>query len=158
MKRIVLDPSKVTYDGKGFTVVMSEKELTEKFKSLQEDISNQLCDQENNEEVDQEVEDYYNEHWKSYIENPDGSLNLNKIKNELFDYHDLANNLCTIYYEITGHRLSYPDYTVNSVLSAHDLMLEDLKQMWEEDYREENECTCGLKEISDEEFDNLKDL
>jgi hypothetical protein len=42
MKKVKLDPSKVTYDGKSFTVVITEKELNKKFKRLSKSIKKQL--------------------------------------------------------------------------------------------------------------------
>lgn len=43
-KKVVLDPSKVKFDGNSFTVVYTKKQLKKKFKALQKNIDKQLTE------------------------------------------------------------------------------------------------------------------
>jgi hypothetical protein len=57
-------------------------------------------------------------------------------------FHD---ELPNVYSEVTGGRLSYPDYTAGAVISAFHDHLEDQRKYWEEDFREDNDCNCGME-------------
>ena len=56
-------------------------------------------------------------------------------------YHD---TLPEVYCHITGNVLSYPDYPAASVICAYEDNLERERGFWEECFREENDCRCGL--------------
>lgn len=49
---------------------------------------------------------------------------LEQIKKELCDYHDMMENAGSVYYEITGGRMSKPNYTADAVLSV----VEEIRQ------------------------------
>jgi len=52
--------------------------------------------------------DEYEEFWKQLVENPDGTINMEKLMNELSDYSALMDNANKVYYAVTGGRLSKP--------------------------------------------------
>jgi hypothetical protein len=85
-------------------------------------------------------------HWKDILENKDGSININQLKLELDDYSKLAKRMSVLTSEMTGGRLSYPTYSVKTILQAHeDCKALDREQQIEDD-KEDGECSlCGSK-------------
>lgn len=67
--------------------------------------------------VDPEVEQCYQEFWKGIICNEDGSINIEQLKKELYDYSRVLDNVPAVYCEITGGLLSYPTYKSETVLN-----------------------------------------
>jgi hypothetical protein len=48
----------------------------------------------------------YREFWKDIVERPDGTLDLEKVKGELYDYHMLLENSAEVYAHVTGGMVS----------------------------------------------------
>lgn len=69
------------------------------------------------EEPSAEVEKEFQEFWKDIVCNDDGTLNPIAVKNELSDYSFLLEQVPSVYSEITGGRLSYPNYDAETVLT-----------------------------------------
>lgn len=67
--------------------------------------------------VTPEVEQCYQEFWKDIICNEDGSINIEQLKKELYDYSGVLDNVPAVYCEITGGMLSYPTYKSETVLN-----------------------------------------
>lgn len=67
--------------------------------------------------VDPEAEQVYQEFWKDIICNEDGSINIEQLKKELYDYSRVLDNVPAVYSEITGGMLSYPTYKSETVLN-----------------------------------------
>lgn len=95
--------------------------------------------------TDQEVEDNWNNKWKEIFQKEDGSIDVEQLKKELMDFSDLIHNATTVYCHVTGNRLSYPTYPAKTVIGVYEEYLEELQQYWEEDFREENDCACGIE-------------
>lgn len=53
-----------------------------------------------------EVENTWNEFWKPIVSNPDGSINLEQLKKELYDFRQVMNNVPEVYDHITGGTVS----------------------------------------------------
>ncbi|MFG1857558.1 hypothetical protein ACGFJT_37390 [Actinomadura geliboluensis] len=51
----------------------------------------------------------HDDFWKQIVERPDGTLDLDQVKRELHDYHQLLQKIPKVYDEITGGRISKPN-------------------------------------------------
>lgn len=67
-------------------------------------------------EPSEEVEKNFQEFWKDIVCNDDGTLNPVAVKNELSDYSFMLDQVPKVYSEVTGGRLSYPNYEAETVL------------------------------------------
>lgn len=54
---------------------------------------------------DEDVEKVYREYWQEIVEK-DGVIDVDQVKKELFDFHQVMGTFATVYCEITGNRLS----------------------------------------------------
>lgn len=70
------------------------------------------------EEPSAEVEQEFQEFWKDIVCNDDGTLNPIAVKNELSDFGFMLDQVPKVYSEITGGRLSYPNYEAETVLQV----------------------------------------
>lgn len=78
--------------------------------------------------------DTYNEHWKRLVENPDGTLNLDKVARELHDAVTLSGHLSEIYLAVTneaiGNSFTKPEEVMKileqRLLDAADDQIDDL--------------------------------
>lgn len=50
----------------------------------------------------------YNDFWKEIVENEDGSINLDQVKKELFDFSKVINNVQFVYDRITDGATTNP--------------------------------------------------
>lgn len=69
--------------------------------------------------VEPEVEVVYNKFWREIVERPDGTLDIDQIKRELYDYRDLLHEVPKVYMEITNGVISKPNTTASAVLQLH---------------------------------------
>jgi hypothetical protein len=90
----------------------------------------------------------WNSFWKKICTNPDGSLNLEQIKKELADFHYLIQEVPKVYCEITGNKMSYPNYPANSVLQAYEDHLDEMEAEQEECDKEDGVCSRCNQEIA----------
>ena len=70
--------------------------------------------------MSKDVDELYNTFWKELVENPDGSLNLQAVKNELFDYHGLMEEASKVYHDVTGGNISKPNTAAVHVIAYAD--------------------------------------
>lgn len=74
------------------------------------------------------MEDYkvdYEEFWKDIVEE-NGVLNLDQIKRELFDFHNLMQNVSKVYMEITGGMISKQMTDPDVVIAVANDRIQDL--------------------------------
>ena len=72
-------------------------------------------------EPSEEVEKNFQEFWKDIVCNDDGTLNPVAVKNELSDYSFILDQVPKVYSEVTGGRLSYPNYEAETIITLfHD--------------------------------------
>lgn len=64
--------------------------------------------------------------WKEIIENPDGSLNREKIMQELYDYMNLLENTQQVFYAVTQGRVSNPHTLAREVIRIYEDCLEQM--------------------------------
>lgn len=64
----------------------------------------------------EEVEKVYQEFWKDIVENEDGTLNVEQVKKELFDYSKVMENCASAYSEMTCYEISNPNTYFSEVL------------------------------------------
>lgn len=82
----------------------------------------------NLQQQDQEVDAVYDEFWKEIIE-PNGVVNFEQVKRELFDYHTLLENVPKVYDHITRGRISKPNTLASAVIAiADDLAMADVNE------------------------------
>lgn len=48
----------------------------------------------------------FEEFWKKIVCNPNGSLNIEQVKKELFDYYSMMEEVTKVYFRITGGMIS----------------------------------------------------
>lgn len=58
------------------------------------------------------------EFWKTIICNEDGTINIEQLKLELYDYSFMLKEVPTVYSEVTGGMLSKPNYYAKTVISV----------------------------------------
>lgn len=66
-----------------------------------------------------ELSDYeqeYENHWRRHVENPDGTLNADQVKRELYDYLMLMGRVAEVYDNVTGGRISKPETMAHHVI------------------------------------------
>jgi len=61
----------------------------------------------------------WHDFWKRICVKKDGTLDLDQIKLELADYHDVITSVSEVYAEITGGRLSKVTYSAETILSVY---------------------------------------
>lgn len=86
------------------------------------------------------MKDYEKEYelfWKSIVENEDGTLNLDQIKRELYDYGELMHAASTVYCEITNSRISKPNTDPYDVISVANDVINDMIDEAIKEYQEE---------------------
>jgi len=73
------------------------------------------------------MEDYekaYEEHWKHLVEQ-DGSLNLDQVKRELYDYHCVLEEVSTVYMDITNGKFSKPNTGAQHIIDEVNRQIEE---------------------------------
>lgn len=88
---------------------------------------------------EKDYEQVWKECWEEICTNEDGSLNLDQIKRELYDYWFMLENVPVVYEHITGGLLSKTNYYASSVIEAADNYQQRLWKEYEEEFREELE-------------------
>lgn len=68
-------------------------------------------------DVGEEVQRTYDEFWKPIIERPDGSIDLEKLKLELYDFSQVMAEVPKVYCYVTGGKVSKVT-TLASVVNA----------------------------------------
>jgi len=66
-----------------------------------------------------EIEDNWKTFWKDIVTNKDGSINIQAVKNELFDYSNLMYSASIVYCEVTRNRVSKPNTTSGAVIAEY---------------------------------------
>lgn len=80
-----------------------------------------------------DYESEYEIFWKSLVTNPDGSLNLDQIKRELYDYSTLMTNVGKLYYELTDGQISKSNTDTIYIIDAVDKRIKEaVKEALEE--------------------------
>lgn len=92
-----------------------------------------------------EIEAVFNSFWKEIIIK-DGKVDLDQVKRELFDYHAIMEEVPKVYCEITGNKLSYPNYTAEAVLGLYrEELQKDIDEAVQEKEDEMNDEIVSLK-------------
>lgn len=94
--------------------------------------------------TDKQVEDNWNENWKQILIKEDGSIDLDQLKRELMDFSDLMKNAREVYHIVSGYKLSYASYPASTVIDLFEEHMEEMYDQWEEDYKDDNNCNCGV--------------
>jgi hypothetical protein len=66
-----------------------------------------------------DYEQNYEEYWKELIE-PDGKLDMDALKRELYDYWVAIENVGEVYCHITGNRFSKPNTLASVMIDEAD--------------------------------------
>ena len=78
--------------------------------------------------VNEEIEDAFNNFWANIILNEDGSINMDQLKFELFDFLHVIENVPIVYCHVTGGQLSKPLYNADVVIGEFNRYVEDLSE------------------------------
>jgi len=76
--------------------------------------------------TEQEIEDNWKKFWAPILTKEDGSIDIEQLKKELFDFSTVINEVPKVYSHITNNMLSYPTYAAETVISVYEECLEDL--------------------------------
>ena len=85
------------------------------------------------EDYEQDFEDF----WKSIVCNPDGSINLDQIKKELYDWHNVMGEVSKVYDHVSGGKISKVTTMAQHVIDAHE---EEISDAYDRGYED------GIKE------------
>jgi len=94
-------------------------------------------------------EEIWENKWKDILTDPDGSINLEKLKLELADFEALIGRMAHLTYEITDGLLSYPTYTVEAILDAKERVEARDMEIHKRIDREEGICSFCEREFND---------
>jgi hypothetical protein len=72
-----------------------------------------------------EVEESFQTFWKPII-CPNGELDLEQVKKELFDYHNIMMEVSKVDDEITGGRISKPNTRADAVIAVYEDRVNEL--------------------------------
>jgi len=68
------------------------------------------------------AQEVYDEFWKELVENEDGTLNAEAVRNELSDYKFLIEQVPLVYDSVSGGRISKPNtYALEVINAANEL-------------------------------------
>ena len=68
----------------------------------------------------------YKSIFKEIVENPDGTLNLDKVMRELADYAILLENASRVYCAVTNYRISMPSTASEAVIAEYEDCLTEM--------------------------------
>lgn len=89
-------------------------------------------------------EDGWQNKWKEILENLDGSINVEQLKKELFDFDDMIDRITELTCYMTFNKLSYPTYPVETIVAVHEDGLREIKEDQKKD--DEHDGICSLCE------------
>ena len=72
------------------------------------------------------VEAEWQEQWAPILQRPDGTIDIDQLKKELYDFSRLITNSSQVYCYVTGGLISKPLTPANAVCGAHDDHVNDL--------------------------------
>lgn len=65
-----------------------------------------------------DIERVYQNFWRPIIENKDGSINIDQVKFELYDYYQAIQNVTKVYDEITNGKFTKLNTDARHVIDA----------------------------------------
>lgn len=63
-------------------------------------------------------EENWNRKWKDILQNSDGSINVEQLKLELSDFEELIDRMEELTCRLTGQKLSYCTYAVDTIMNV----------------------------------------
>lgn len=63
--------------------------------------------------------------WKRILQKPDGSIDIEQLKLELSDFSELMDRMITLTHPLSGGKLSYATYSVDTIMGAAYEVYED---------------------------------
>ena len=77
-------------------------------------------------ETSPEVEKVWDEFWKELVCDPDGRVNIPQVKKELYDYHNMLEEIPKVFCEVTGGNISKPNTKAFEVISEYNRCVDKL--------------------------------
>ncbi len=87
----------------------------------------------NNQELKDKVENDWQNLWKDICTTENGELDMENIKNELYDYHFLMNQASELYDYISNGKLCKTNYFASVLKSQHDDRIKEALEEQKED-------------------------
>lgn len=78
-----------------------------------------------------EVEQVYQDFWRFIIEKKDGSMNLDQLKLELYDYYQAIQNVTKVYEEITAGRFTKLNTDPQHIIDAAEERYRNLYETYD---------------------------
>jgi hypothetical protein len=75
--------------------------------------------------LETDIDKKYDEFWRDIVENPEGGINKEQLKKELFDFSILISNVNEVYSHVTGGNASKPMTCPEVIISLSDDRMED---------------------------------
>jgi hypothetical protein len=76
--------------------------------------------------IDKEVEQCYQEFWKDIIEKPDGTIDVEQVKKELYDFRVMMREVRKVYDDVTGGKFSKPNTAAEHIIDAVNERIEKI--------------------------------
>lgn len=93
---------------------------------------------------DQEVEDNWNDTWKDILIKDDGTVDIEQLKKELFDFSEMIDRMVKVTCAMTRDRLSKPTYPPHILIGEMELAIEeDIKDRIKDDKSNGHCSFCG---------------
>lgn len=96
---------------------------------------------------EKEVEHNWNHIWKEILQHPDGSIDVEQLKLELMDFSDMIGRITMLTSHISGNRLSYPVYSVETILQVEKEKLEEEREEQIEEDKKDGQCSLCDREF-----------
>lgn len=78
--------------------------------------------------TDPEVQEVWEDFWLPIVTRADGTVDLEQVKRELFDYHTAIDQVSIAYCGVTNGRFSKPNTAAVHITSAHDEAVADAEE------------------------------
>lgn len=90
----------------------------------------------------EDIEAEWDSLWKDIVTNPDGSINIEQVKKELYDFSYVMEQVPKVYCHVTGNRLSKIMYPAETVMAVAD---DYTSEITEREIKESQEEQEGLR-------------
>jgi len=94
-----------------------------------------------------DIESNYNAVWKEILEKEDGSIDMEQLKKELFDFSNMIGRMSSLTSIVTGGILSYPTYPLAAIVKQMKIYEDDKEAQQKENDREDGVCSLCNREF-----------
>lgn len=107
----------------------------------------------------EEIEKNYNEFWKDIVEKEDGTIDIEQVKKELYDFSIVMGNCTNAYMKMTDGNISKPNthfFEVINIFEEKYAYIEDYNELEEKVEQLENKVKELIERLEEDVEDNLE--